>query len=198
MQLIESSILNFDNSGTISSNKGINLSQSNATIDNFSNFGTISGSEVAITTSGKINTFTNQGLIQATGNGRWSNGMWISASATLDTFTNTGTIQSSGEDGIVMKGTINNFTNSGTIKSTGSLEPSTDDTVSSGMFLQSGTIKTLTNEGLISGIVGIKISTSKINTLINTGIIESTSSNSLAAGISIATLSGSPSTINNF
>nr|WP_234126391.1 autotransporter outer membrane beta-barrel domain-containing protein [Campylobacter sp. TTU_617] len=45
--------------------------------------------------------------------------------------------------------------------------------------------------------MGIKLVKSSMGTFINKGTIESTSSNTIAAGISLATLNGSPSTIDN-
>ncbi|MFY4724816.1 hypothetical protein ACOTU8_04250, partial [Campylobacter jejuni] len=119
----------------------------------------------------------------------------------IDTFINdsNGVIQSNSRWGTVhVQNSIKTFTNAGTITNTGNLQPGTYINVSAGVYLQEGLIETFTNSGLISGIMGLNLIKSTINTLINTGIIESTSSNSLAAGISIATLSGSPSTINNF
>ncbi|MBK1992484.1 autotransporter outer membrane beta-barrel domain-containing protein, partial [Campylobacter sp. 2018MI35] len=116
----------------------------------------------------------------------------------IKTFNNSGIINTNSTFGVnIASGTtIDNFTNTGTIKSTGTLDASINVNVSTGIYLQ-GLVKTFTNEGLISGIMGIKLVKSSMGTFINKGTIESTSSNTIAAGISLATLNGSPSTIDN-
>ncbi|EAL5964117.1 autotransporter outer membrane beta-barrel domain-containing protein, partial [Campylobacter jejuni] len=150
-----------------------------------------------IETGATINTFTNSGLIKATGSGRWSNGIWVSANSNIKTFTNTGTLQGD-YSGIITNSntTIDNFTNKGTIKSTGNMQPYEIAIISSGVYLSKTTIKTFTNTGLISSnVVGLNLDAATIDNLTNTGTINSTSSHNVAGAISINTLDGGISTI---
>ncbi|MCW1316637.1 hypothetical protein OLO85_05215, partial [Campylobacter jejuni] len=96
-----------------------------------------------------------------------------------------------------MQGGIKTFSNTGTIKNIGSTEPSSEIKVSSGVYLYKNTIENFTNSGLISGIKGLNLLQGNIDTLINAGTIESTSSNKNAAAISINTFYSNVSVIDN-
>ncbi|EHN6903072.1 autotransporter outer membrane beta-barrel domain-containing protein, partial [Campylobacter jejuni] len=185
--------------GFIGGNKGINLT-AGSSIETFNNSGTIQGPEVGIQTNATINTFTNSGLINSPGNSRWSNGIWVSANSNIKTFTNTGSIQGFNSGVMVReRGTIDNLTNKGTIKSTGTIQPSTTILVSSGIYFYINTIKTLDNEGLISGIMGLNLVAATIDNLTNKGTIESTGGkNNLVAAINLMTSDGDPSYIKTF
>ncbi|EOI9441821.1 autotransporter outer membrane beta-barrel domain-containing protein, partial [Campylobacter jejuni] len=220
-------IQSFSNTGVINANKGVDIGNIGG-IKVFNNSGTIQGTEVGVAINTKIDTFTNGGFINSQGNGMWSNGIWISDQTTIENFNNTGTIQTStGYNGInmnggtiknfnntgtiqtanrsgvyVSQGTIETFTNIGTIKSTGNIQPSDDIDVSSGVYLGGAngdsTIKTFTNTGLISGIMGVNIVKSSIENFTNQGTIESISDHKLGAAINLMALFGKPSTIKNF
>ncbi|EAL5964130.1 autotransporter outer membrane beta-barrel domain-containing protein, partial [Campylobacter jejuni] len=131
---------------------------------------------------------------------RWSNGIWVSANSNIKTFTNTGSIQGFNSGVMVReRGTIDNLTNKGTIKSTGTIQPSTTILVSSGIYFYINTIKTLDNEGLISGIMGLNLVAATIDNLTNKGTIESTGGkNNLVAAINLMTSDGDPSYIKTF
>ncbi|MBK1992468.1 autotransporter outer membrane beta-barrel domain-containing protein, partial [Campylobacter sp. 2018MI35] len=116
----------------------------------------------------------------------------------IKTFNNSGIINTNSTFGVnIASGTtIDNFTNTGTIKSTGTIKPSIWVNISTGIYLQ-GLVKTFTNEGLISGIIGVDLIKGTLGNFINKGTIESTSDSTLAAAINLMTLNGSPSTIDN-
>lgn len=96
-----------------------------------------------------------------------------------------------------MQGEIETFINKGTIINTGNTEPSMYVKVSTGVYLQ-GTIKTFTNEGLISGIMGVNLIQGSIDNFTNKGTIKSTNSNKNAAAINLMTLYNQASVIDNF
>ncbi|EIY6494805.1 hypothetical protein MNG75_000913 [Campylobacter lari] len=160
-----------------------------ATLTNFTNSGTIGGTnnKFAITSWGKndskstIATFDNSGLISSgAGEAIYFGGTDIT------TFKNSGTISSIGGHGVNVSGgsSITNFTNSGTI---------IGNTITNGKFgiqVSDSSITNLTNEknGVVIGQSGIGalgqyVSKSKIDTLINKGIIISTGVSKNASGI---------------
>ncbi|MFY0744938.1 hypothetical protein [Campylobacter sp. LH-2024] len=150
----------FKNSGMIQANKAIELK--GGTIQNFTNdsSGTIQGNEAGIVINSHINTFENKGLINSTGKGQYSNGIWISSDANIETFTNSGTI--SGGNGIRSQGgTIKTLINSGTIVSSGK------ELTGAGIKLESGgTIDNIINTGTIqSNSYGIAVSYGSFGTL---------------------------------
>ncbi|HEC1891853.1 TPA: autotransporter outer membrane beta-barrel domain-containing protein, partial [Campylobacter jejuni] len=93
--------------------------------------------------------------------------------------------------------TIDNFNNKGTIKNTGTNQPSEQYAVSTGLFLYKSKIETLTNDGSISGVMGLSLNIGTIENFINKGTIESTTNDKRGAAISINTIRDSVSTINN-
>lgn len=177
IKLDNSTIKTFKNSGTIKANKAIELSK--GTIENFTNdsSGTIQGNEAGIVINSHINTFTNEGLINSPGKGRYNNGIWISSGANIQTFTNSGTIVSNGE-----KEPGDNIT-SGT---------------SSSIKITQSHIKTFDNQGSISGKFGVKLLGATIDNFKNSGTIESNSKHKNGAAISISNIYGVGSTITNF
>ncbi|EHN6917019.1 autotransporter outer membrane beta-barrel domain-containing protein, partial [Campylobacter jejuni] len=151
-------------------------------------------------TGATINTFTNNGLIKATGSGQWSNGIWVSANSNIQTFTNTGTLQGS-YSGIIVNenSTINNFTNTGTIKGTQTIGPTSDAKISSGIYFFINTIKTLNNEGLIfGGVMGLNLVGTTIDNFTNKGTIESSSNNAKATAVGLGNWINDFSTIKTF
>ncbi|MFY4756194.1 autotransporter outer membrane beta-barrel domain-containing protein, partial [Campylobacter jejuni] len=169
---------NFNNSGMIQGagdyGYGMNISQ--GTITNFNNSGTIKSNKdiiaVAINNGTSIETFNNSGFIQ--GAGSW------------------GTIY------VNNKSTIKTFINTGTIKDTGNTQPSIYTTVSSGVYLYQSRIDNFTNQGLISGIIGLDIISATINNFNNKGTIESTSSHEHAAAINLITANAEESVVDKF
>ncbi|MCW1863972.1 hypothetical protein OLQ14_04175, partial [Campylobacter jejuni] len=131
---------------------------------------------VSLSSGATINNFSNSGTIQS--NNR--EGISIGGGATINNFSNSGTIQSNNGDGmhIASGTTIDNFTNSGIITTSGTTEPTGAYSIqaSSGIKLR-GYIKTFTNDSnaLISGIAGVNIVASTIDNFTNKGTIESTS-----------------------
>ncbi|EGF1230188.1 hypothetical protein IB030_001839, partial [Campylobacter jejuni] len=193
----KSTINNFNNSGTIHSNNGESIYLGNANVSTFNNSGTIKSNNregINIGTGVTIQTIDNSGLIQ--GN---DIGINIANGTTIDNFTNSGLIHSSGNYGSLYlnRATVKTITNNGTIINNGTLQPSTNVDVSSGTFLIYSTIENFTNTGLISGITGVKLPRTTINTFTNKGTIESTGDSTLAAAISLSTIRESPSTIEN-
>ncbi|BEJ58088.1 autotransporter outer membrane beta-barrel domain-containing protein [Campylobacter jejuni] len=162
-------ISSFVNSGTIKSNsgQGVNIA-SGTSIDNFSNSGTIESKSMGVNVRSTIDTFVNNGLIAATNNG-------IQINANVKTLTNKGTIKGDGIS-IRLNGTIETLTNEGIM-----------DGKSTGIYMNKGFVKTLTNSGTINQnnsatwAAGIKLqSNSTIENIINTGSIHSN-----AFGISV-------------
>lgn len=162
-------ISSFANSGTIKSKQGagVNISQGTS-IGNFNNSGTIEGKSMGVNVRSTINTFVNDGLIAATNNG-------IQINANVKTLTNKGTIKGDGIS-IRLNGTIETLTNEGIM-----------DGKSTGIYMNKGFVKTLTNSGTINQnnsatwAAGIKLqSNSTIENIINTGSIHSN-----AFGISV-------------
>jgi len=160
-------ISSFVNSGTIKSNsgQGVNIA-SGTSIDNFSNSGTgtIEGKGMGVNVRSTINTFVNDGLIAAT-----NDGIQINANANVKTLTNKGTIKGDGIS-IRLNGTIETLTNEGIM-----------DGKSTGIYMNKGFVKTLTNSGTINNqnnsatwTAGIKLENgSTIENIINTGSIRS-------------------------
>ncbi|MBK1994260.1 hypothetical protein FSE90_08375, partial [Campylobacter novaezeelandiae] len=113
-------------------------------------------------------------------------------------------ISSNGSSAVFIdsQSTIENFTNKGTIKSNGNADVS--DGISGPLYSSSGlvlknktTIKTLTNQGSISGKVGINMIGSTIENFKNTGTIQSTSSSAKGGAIIISNYYGSASIVEN-
>ncbi|HAA2180041.1 TPA_asm: hypothetical protein GD919_09430 [Campylobacter jejuni] len=163
-------ISSFANSGTIKSKQdtGVNISQGTSSIGNFNNSGTIEGKSMGVNVRSTIDTFVNDGLIAATNNG-------IQINANVKTLTNKGTIKGDGIS-IRLNGTIETLTNEGIM-----------DGKSTGIYMNKGFVKTLTNSGTINQnnsatwAAGIKLqSNSTIENIINTGSIRSN-----AFGISV-------------
>ncbi|EOG9907407.1 hypothetical protein ACLMRY_000956 [Campylobacter jejuni] len=163
-------ISSFANSGTIKSKQdtGVNISQGTSSIGNFNNSGTIEGKSMGVNVRSTIDTFVNDGLIAATNNG-------IQINANVKTLTNKGTIKGDGMS-IRLNGTIETLTNEGIM-----------DGKSTGIYMNKGFVKTLTNSGTINQnnsatwAAGIKLqSNSTIENIINTGSIHSN-----AFGISV-------------
>ncbi|HAA2206249.1 TPA_asm: hypothetical protein GD974_09135 [Campylobacter jejuni] len=164
-------ISSFVNSGTIKSKQraGVNISQGTS-IENFNNTGTIEGNRMGVNVRSTINTFSNEGLITAT-----NDGIQINANANVKTLINKGTIKGDGIS-IRLNGTIETLTNEGIM-----------DGKSTGIYMNRGFVKTLTNSGTINQdnsatwSAGIKLEKgSTIENIINTGSIRSN-----AFGISV-------------
>ncbi|MBK1974054.1 autotransporter outer membrane beta-barrel domain-containing protein, partial [Campylobacter sp. TTU-622] len=198
-----STINNFSNKGTISSNNGEAIYLGNTEITTFTNSGTISSANkqgINIASGATIETFNNSGTISSNS----GQGINIASSATITNFTNdsNGLIQGNKDIGAlnIESATIKTLTNKGTIKNIGNTEPAVSFYVSSGIALSKGTIDSFTNDsnGLISGIIGIKLAESTIENFTNKGTIESTSNNNLAAGIKLSTALDRTTTITNF
>ncbi|MBK1973985.1 autotransporter outer membrane beta-barrel domain-containing protein, partial [Campylobacter sp. TTU-622] len=68
--------------------------------------------------------------------------------------------------------------------------------MSAGVYLR-GVIKTFTNDGLVSGVLGVAMLNASMGTLINKGTIESTGNSTISAAISLMTVYNKPSTIDN-
>ncbi|EKD6806719.1 autotransporter outer membrane beta-barrel domain-containing protein [Campylobacter jejuni] len=164
-------ISSFANSGTIKSKQGtgVNISQGTS-IENFNNTrtGIIEGKRMGVNVRSTINTFVNDGLIAATNDG-------IKINANVKTLTNKGTIKGDGIS-IRLNGTIETLTNEGIM-----------DGKSTGIYMNKGFVKTLTNSGTINQnnsvawAAGIKLEYgSTIENIINTGSIRSN-----AFGISV-------------
>lgn len=162
-------ISSFANSGTIKSKQGagVNIFQGTS-IENFNNTGTIEGKSMGVNVRSTINTFVNDGLIAATNDG-------IRINANVKTLTNKGTIKGDGIS-IRLNGTIETLTNEGIM-----------DGKSTGIYMNKGFVKTLTNSGTINQnnsvawAAGIKLEHgSTIENIINTGSIRSN-----AFGISV-------------
>ncbi|EDP3182779.1 hypothetical protein GKJ29_06435 [Campylobacter jejuni] len=167
-------ISSFANSGTIKSKQdtGVNISQGTS-IENFNNTGTIEGKRMGVNVRSTINTFVNDGLITTTKGVHWSDGIQINAN--VKTLKNTGTIKGDGIS-IRLNGTIESLINEGIM-----------DGKSTGIYMNKGFVKTLTNSGTINQnnsvtwAAGIKLEHgSTIENIINTGSIRSN-----AFGISV-------------
>ncbi|EAJ2576400.1 autotransporter outer membrane beta-barrel domain-containing protein [Campylobacter jejuni] len=166
-------ISSFANSGTIKSNQGAGVNISRGTsIENFNNSGTIEGKSMGVNVRSTINTFVNDGLIAAT-DMRSSDGIQINAN--VKTLINKGTIKGDGIS-IRLNGTIESLINEGIM-----------DGKSTGIYMNKGFVKTLTNSGTINQnnsvtwAAGIKLEHgSTIENIINTGSIRSN-----AFGISV-------------
>lgn len=158
-------ISSFVNSGTIKSKQdaGVNISQGTS-IGNFNNTGTIEGKRMGVNVNSTINTLNNDGLIAAT-----NDGIQINTNANVKTLINKGTIKGDGIS-IRLNGTIETLTNEGIM-----------DGKSTGIYMNKGFVKTLTNSGTINNqnnsatwTAGIKLENgSTIENIINTGTINS-------------------------
>ncbi|EIX0371833.1 autotransporter outer membrane beta-barrel domain-containing protein [Campylobacter jejuni] len=167
----KSTINNFSNSGTIYSNTGESIYFGNANISSFANSGTIKsnqGAGVNISRGTSIENFNNSGTIEGKNDG-------IRINANVKTLTNKGTIKGDGIS-IRLNGTIETLTNEGIM-----------DGKSTGIYMNKGFVKTLTNSGTINQnnsvawAAGIKLEHgSTIENIINTGSIRSN-----AFGISV-------------
>ncbi|EIJ4041850.1 hypothetical protein K9T45_001716, partial [Campylobacter jejuni] len=201
MYFSNANVATFNNSGTVKSNshQGVSII-SGSTIQNLTNIGTIisnTDKEAINIRNTKINTFTNEGLIYSNGS---YEALYLNR-GTIDTITNSGTIKSNSSNNGALylnRATIKTLTNNGIIKSTGTKEPSTIISISSGVMLARSTIENFTNTGSISGIVGVNLAQVTIDNFTNKGTIESTSSNTLAAGVNLMTIREQSSTIGNF
>ncbi|EDC3478930.1 autotransporter outer membrane beta-barrel domain-containing protein [Campylobacter jejuni] len=169
----KSTINNFTNSGTIHSNAGESIYFGNANISSFANSGTIKskqGAGVNISQGTSIGNFNNTGTIEGK-----KDGIQINTNANVKTLINKGTIK--GDDiSIRLNGTIETLTNEGIM-----------DGKSTGIYMNKGFVKTLTNSGTINQnnsatwAAGIKLqNNSTIENIINTGSIHSN-----AFGISV-------------
>ncbi|ECZ6120755.1 hypothetical protein F8Z44_03370, partial [Campylobacter jejuni] len=125
----------------------------------------------------KINTFTNKGLINSSGSGYWSNGVWVSGSTDIKTFVNDGIMQGGFTAIRSSGGTIENFINNGTMNGS-----------SATVYIQNSIIKTLENKGIINSTSdidsggAIKLENDgTIENIINTGTI-----NSVVSGIHVS------------
>lgn len=169
----KSTINNFTNSGTIHSNAGESIYFGNANISSFANSGTIKskqGAGVNISQGTSIGNFNNTGTIEGK-----KDGIQINTNANVKTLTNKGTIKGDGIS-IRLNGTIETLTNEGIM-----------DGKSTGIYMNKGFVKTLTNSGTINQnnsatwAAGIKLqNNSTIENIINTGSIHSN-----AFGISV-------------
>ncbi|ELD3683930.1 hypothetical protein QJG71_001722, partial [Campylobacter jejuni] len=167
----KSTINNFTNSGTIYSNTGESIYFGNANISSFANSGTIKskqGAGVNISQGTSIENFNNTGTIEGKNDG-------IRINANVKTLTNKGTIKGDGIS-IRLNGTIESLINEGIM-----------DGKSTGIYMNKGFVKTLTNSGTINQnnsvtwAAGIKLEHgSTIENIINTGSIRSN-----AFGISV-------------
>ncbi|EIP5774761.1 hypothetical protein LS280_001393, partial [Campylobacter jejuni] len=193
----------FENSGIIgneTSKFGITVwgkDGAKSTINNFTNSGTISskGGEAIYFGNTNISSFANSGTIKSDG----GYGVNIASGTSIKNFNNTGAIQGNNSLGIVhVQGEIETFINKGTMINTGKAEPSEYIYVSSGVYLFGGTIKTFTNEGLISGVMGVNLAQGSIENFTNKGTIESTSDHKNAAAINLMTIYSQASIIDNF
>ncbi|WP_410002260.1 hypothetical protein [Campylobacter sp. BCW_6464] len=170
-------IKTFNNSGTIQSNtsQGVNITKG-ASIQTFTNKGSISGSDGISMSGGTINTFINTGTINSTGKTQpsaygASSGISLSYN-TIKTFNNEGLI--SGIFGLnLTNATIENFTNKGTIESTSNHNLGAAINLITS-YAAPSVINNFTNEGTIkSKSNGIFAEAgNKIETLVNKGIIE--------------------------
>ncbi|EPR3924113.1 beta strand repeat-containing protein, partial [Campylobacter jejuni] len=169
----KSTINNFSNSGTIHSNAGESIYFGNANISSFVNSGTIKskqGAGVNISQGTSIGNFNNTGTIEGK-----KDGIQINTNANVKTLTNKGTIKGDGIS-IRLNGTIETLINEGIM-----------DGKSTGIYMNKGFVKTLTNSGTINQnnsatwAAGIKLEKgSTIENIINTGSIHSN-----AFGISV-------------
>ncbi|HHY1244119.1 TPA: beta strand repeat-containing protein, partial [Campylobacter jejuni] len=169
LRIEESTVENFNNSGTIASNaNGIYIS--NSTIKNFTNSGTIQSNQSngIYQAGGAMENFTNSGTILGSLGIRF-------AGSTVKSITNTNQGLISGAVGVALdKANIENFTNKGTIESTSSDKKNAAIIVGLYKFASTSTINNFTNEGTItSKSNGIMVSSgSKIETLVNKGSIK--------------------------
>ncbi|EAJ9404897.1 autotransporter outer membrane beta-barrel domain-containing protein [Campylobacter jejuni] len=198
----KSSITNFNNSGTISSNSGEAIYLGNAEIETFNNSGTISSNNdkgINISAGVTIETFTNSGTISSTGNiasgsqGYTSGSVNIigseSSSTTINTFTNEGTISSENIHGVNLRyTTIDNFNNSGIIKTNGTQARESAAFADSGFRMTYAYVKTFENTGTISGFMGVVLNGSTIDQFTNTGTIMATQNDNSSAGIMIGAI----------
>ncbi|EDP0214675.1 hypothetical protein FW228_06595 [Campylobacter jejuni] len=163
----KSTINNFTNSGTIHSNAGESIYFGNANISSFANSGTIKskqGAGVNISQGTSIGNFNNTGTIEGK-----KDGIQINTNANVKTLINKGTIKGDGIS-IRLNGTIETLTNEGIM-----------DGKSTGIYMNKGFVKTLTNSGTINNqnnsatwTAGIKLENgSTIENIINTGTINS-------------------------
>ncbi|MBZ7965009.1 beta strand repeat-containing protein, partial [Campylobacter sp. 2457A] len=145
----KSSIENFKNTGTISSNEGESVFASNASIDTFENSGIINSAKhngLSISSSSTIKNLINTGTISSSNEGK---GIYINNGATINTFENTGLITSEKNIGLQLDGgsTIETFKNSGTIAGSQS-----NAGIKIGSTEYAATITSFTNE--TNGIIG--------------------------------------------
>ncbi|EGK9106406.1 autotransporter outer membrane beta-barrel domain-containing protein [Campylobacter jejuni] len=169
----KSIINNFSNSGTIHSNTGESIYFGNANISSFANSGTIKskqGAGVNISQGTSIENFNNTGTIEGK-----KDGIQINTNANVKTLKNKGTIKGQAIS-IRLNGTIDQLINEGIM-----------DGKSTGIYMNRGFVKTLTNSGTINQnnsatwAAGIKLENgSTIENIINTGSIHSN-----AFGISV-------------
>ncbi|EKS2088139.1 hypothetical protein QBF06_001666, partial [Campylobacter jejuni] len=165
----KSTINNFSNSGTIYSNTGESIYFGNAKISSFANSGTIKskqGAGVNISQGTSIGNFNNSGTIEG-------KSMGVNVRSTIDTFVNDGLIAAT-NNGIQINANVKTLTNKGTIKG---------DAIS---IRLNGTIETLTNEGIMDGkSTGIYMNKGFVKTLTNSGTINQNNSATWAAGIKL-------------
>ncbi|EAI8136264.1 autotransporter outer membrane beta-barrel domain-containing protein [Campylobacter jejuni] len=196
----KSSITNFNNSGTISSNSGEAIYLGNAEIETFNNSGTISSNNdkgVNIKDGVTIETFNNIGTISSTGSvsdqGYKSGSVNIigseNSNTTIKTFTNSGIISSENIHGVNLRyTTIDNFKNSGTIKTNGTQARESAAFSDSGFRMTYAHVKTFENTGTISGFMGVVLNGSTIDQFTNSGTIMATQNDNSSAGIMIGAI----------
>ncbi|OWK88044.1 hypothetical protein B5Z71_09465, partial [Campylobacter jejuni] len=176
----QTTIENFNNTGTIQTSTGYNgINMNGGTIKNFNNTGTIQTANRSgvYVSQGTIENFTNTGTIKSTGNTEPSNYAEVSSGIslyynTIKNFNNKGLI--SGIVGVnLFQANIDNFINQGTIESTSSNKIAAAVKLST-VGGNPSTIKNFSNEGTIkSNSNGIIAEVgNKIETLINKGTIE--------------------------
>ncbi|EHD2468220.1 autotransporter outer membrane beta-barrel domain-containing protein [Campylobacter jejuni] len=169
----KSTINNFSNSGTIHSNAGESIYFGNANISSFANSGTIKskqGAGVNISQGTSIGNFNNTGTIEGKSKGK---SMGVNVRSTIDTFVNDGLIAAT-NNGIQINANVKTLTNKGTIKGDGI------------SIRLNGTIETLTNEGIMDGkSTGIYMDKGFVKTLTNSGTINQNNSATWAAGIKL-------------
>ncbi|EOE7383773.1 hypothetical protein ACKTPG_001336 [Campylobacter jejuni] len=177
-------ISSFVNSRTIKSKQGagVNISQGTSIV-NFNNSGTIEGKKVGVRVNSTINTFVNSGLITTTVKGvHWSDGIGINANVKI--LKNTGTIQGFSAPIKSSGGTIETLINEGTMKgesigiymsgglvktliNSGTINQNNSATWAAGIKLQNNsTIENIINTGSIrSNAFGISVTGGKFGTL---------------------------------
>ncbi|EPX2845991.1 autotransporter outer membrane beta-barrel domain-containing protein, partial [Campylobacter jejuni] len=178
------------------------------TLTNLTNNGTINGKVAVENSSGNftgtitVNTFENKNQI----NGDIYMGLWGNSQGTIniDKFGNSGTITASDRKGVYFEGNTNikTFNNSGFISgsqgvdlsggtiisfsNSGSINGSSNGVNANGVNVSWTTIENLNNLGTINGSSsGVFVAGGNIKTLVNSGMITTTSEDTSSAGIKL-------------